>query len=193
VSTGSVAFALAYRSPGDELWGDDPLPRLVRERDNLLPGILNEFAEPELAKGALDYHKALSDPAYFAKKQSLPVPAVKFFTAAAVYGSANMKKLYQTGAKFGCGNDGGVPFVFPGAMWLEMTLMQESGVKPAEVLRAATLTNAKILNLERSIGTVNTGRIADLAVFEKNPLEDARNLRKPICVLQAGRVVHRAA
>jgi imidazolonepropionase-like amidohydrolase len=186
VPTASVAFCLAYESADDPNWGRDPLPRMAEERKRIFPDLIREFSEPELVDGTLDLFNKLSNPAYFETKRMIPVPRVKAMTAAATTGRENMMKLRSAGAQFGCGNDGGVPLIFPGALAVEMTLMQESGFSPAEVLRAATLTNAKILGMDDKIGSIAAGKIADLAVFAKNPLEDARNANHPLLVLQNG-------
>ena len=43
-----------------------------------------------------------------------------------------------------------------------------------EALRAATLTGAQYVGLERDLGSIEVGKLADLAVIEGNPLQDIR-------------------
>lgn len=47
---------------------------------------------------------------------------------------------------------------------------------PAEILRSATTTAARLLNMDGLIGTITPGAHADLLVVDKNPLEDIRVL-----------------
>src|SRR5690606_36522632 len=55
---------------------------------------------------------------------------------------------------------------------LEMQGWADAGASPAEILRAATLDNARILGLERELGTVEVGRRADLLLLGADPLTD---------------------
>jgi hypothetical protein len=61
--------------------------------------------------------------------------------------------------------------------WLEMHRLVEAGMTPAQVFRAATLSNAEALGLSREIGTVQVGRRANLLLLRKDPTEtiDAYN------------------
>jgi imidazolonepropionase-like amidohydrolase len=48
-----------------------------------------------------------------------------------------------------------------------------------QALRAATQWAAKCLGLERELGTVEKGRLADLVVVDGNPLDDVKVLLEP--------------
>jgi len=189
VPTASVAFALAYERRGDPNWGKGFSPRIAEERVREMPRLIEEFCEPELAPGSLRFFRELSDPASFEARHLLPWPDPSVMNAAANNGSINTRLLQEAGATFGCGNDGGVPLIFPGAMGVEMVLLQEQGIGPAEILRMATLNNARLLHLEQELGTVEKGKIADLVVFAENPLEDLYTTLTPRQVFQAGRLV----
>jgi len=54
----------------------------------------------------------------------------------------------------------------------ELELLSVSGMTNAEILRAATITNARFLQVEKELGTIEEGKIADLIVLDHNPLED---------------------
>jgi imidazolonepropionase-like amidohydrolase len=192
VPTGSVAFALAYEKHGDPNWGKGFSLRIVEERAREMPRLIQEFSEPELAPGTLKFFHRLCEPDSFDAWHLLPWPDPAVMNAAANFGSLNTRVLYEAGANFGCGNDGGVPLIFPGAMGLEMVLLQEQGIKPADVFKMATVNNARLLRLDGELGTVEKGKIADLVVFEKNPLEDLYTTLAPRQVFQAGRLVFSA-
>src|SRR6185436_14388992 len=61
-----------------------------------------------------------------------------------------------------------------GAHW-ELWLLQKSGITNLEALRCATLSGARYLGLDRDIGSLEAGKLADLVVLEKNPLEEIQN------------------
>jgi imidazolonepropionase-like amidohydrolase len=190
IPTASVAFSLAYRMAGDPNWGRGFLPQMVERRKAFMPELIREFAEPDLADSTLSYFHELSDPSSYQIKHLFPWPLPTVFTAAATNGAANALALYKAGAPMGCGNDGGVPLIFPGAMHLEMTLLEEVGFAPADVLRMATIDNARLLGLDAMLGSIEVKKIADLAVYEKNPLDPSPHVRRPFLVLQEGRVVY---
>jgi hypothetical protein len=74
----------------------------------------------------------------------------------------------------------------------EMELLARGGFSPAEVLATATINSARYLGLERQLGSVEAGKVADLVILEANPLDDIRNTRK-IDMVMLGGVLHRGA
>ncbi|MGA0430827.1 MAG: amidohydrolase family protein [Flavobacteriaceae bacterium] len=53
-------------------------------------------------------------------------------------------------------------------------------------MKAATLNNAISLNLDNQLGTIAKGKIADLVVLSKNPLNDLDNLKSVERVIKSG-------
>jgi imidazolonepropionase-like amidohydrolase/Tol biopolymer transport system component len=74
-----------------------------------------------------------------------------------------------------------------GAHW-EMWMLSEGGLTPMEVLRSATLTGSKYLGLDKEIGSLEKGKLADLIVLDKNPLEDIRNTESVKYTMVNGRL-----
>jgi imidazolonepropionase-like amidohydrolase len=70
----------------------------------------------------------------------------------------------------------------------EMTHFVEMGFTPLEAIQSATLVNAEMLRLEKSIGVVESGFEADLIVVETNPLENIVTVQDPLLVISNGRV-----
>jgi len=192
VPTVTVGLALAYETHGDSSWGKGLLAKLVEERSRLFPGMAHEYLETDIAEGLLKAFENYSDPDYFESRHLLPTVNAPWFAGRVGPYVDNIKGLYEAGVPMGCGNDGGIYFVFPGAMGLEMYLLEVIGIKPADSLRMATVENARLLGMENELGTIEEGKTADLAVFEKNPLETARNMFNPILVFRGGRLVYRA-
>jgi hypothetical protein len=69
----------------------------------------------------------------------------------------------------------------------ELTQLVAAGLSPREALESATLAPARLLGWDRLMGSVETGKIADLVLLEGNPLEDIANTRRIAGVFAQGR------
>ncbi len=58
----------------------------------------------------------------------------------------------------------------------ELEMLREAGFHPLEVIRAATLYAAQALGAEKDLGSVEPGKLADLAIMEVNPLENLQSI-----------------
>jgi imidazolonepropionase-like amidohydrolase len=70
----------------------------------------------------------------------------------------------------------------------EVTHFVEMGFTPLQAIQSATLINAELLRLEKSVGVVEPGYEADLIAVEQNPLERVVTLQDPLLVISNGRV-----
>ena len=68
----------------------------------------------------------------------------------------------------------------------------ESRVSPAEAIKTATLNPAALFGLE-DLGTIAPGKIANLVLLDKNPLEDITNSTRINSVVYRGKLLDRAA
>jgi imidazolonepropionase-like amidohydrolase len=59
---------------------------------------------------------------------------------------------------------------------LEIGFMADAGMTPMEIIVAGTKNAARVCNLERDLGTLETGKIADILVVNGNPLEDIESV-----------------
>jgi imidazolonepropionase-like amidohydrolase len=98
------------------------------------------------------------------------------------------KKGFQVALKAGVaiGMGGDVGVFHHGQNVYEMELMAEYGMKPLEILRAATSVNAKALHLEQEIGSLKPGMKADLVVVTGDPSADISHLRNIVAVMKEG-------
>jgi imidazolonepropionase-like amidohydrolase len=81
------------------------------------------------------------------------------------------------GGRVTLGSDSGYIWKLYGFGYIrEMELLQEAGFHPLEVLRAATIHGAQVLQMDDRIGSVRPGKLADLVVTEYNPLENFKVL-----------------
>ncbi len=74
-----------------------------------------------------------------------------------------------------------------GAHW-ELWMLAQGGMSPLEALRCATANGAYYLGMEQELGSLEPGKLADLIVLEKNPLEDIRNSEAILYVMKNGRL-----
>ncbi|WP_205478476.1 amidohydrolase family protein [Sphingomonas arenae] len=73
------------------------------------------------------------------------------------------------------------------AHW-EMWSFAKGGWTPLQALQAATVMPAKTLGMDRDLGTLEPGKLADLVVLDANPLENIRNSDKVSQVMLGGRL-----
>jgi hypothetical protein len=74
-----------------------------------------------------------------------------------------------------------------GSLQNELIQLVAAGLSPREALESATLAPARLLGWDRLMGSVETGKIADLVLLEGNPLEDIGNTRRIAGVFAQGR------
>ena len=86
------------------------------------------------------------------------------------YHAAEFKKQMAAGIPFAVGSDVG-PFPH-GTQARELVLMNQYGMKPADVLKADLINGAKLLSWEGQIGELKRGYYADIIAVQGNPLED---------------------
>jgi len=105
-----------------------------------------------------------------------------------------VKVLYDMGANILVGTDStGAPHrMFYGwDIHRELEHLVNAGMKPMDVIVAASRKAAEYLGQEKELGTVEAGKIADLLILSGNPLEDIRNSRTIEQVIYAGRLIDR--
>jgi imidazolonepropionase-like amidohydrolase len=62
----------------------------------------------------------------------------------------------------------------------------QGGMTPLEAIRAATLAPARTLGLDRQLGSLEPGKLADFVVLAKNPLEKIQNSDSVTLVVKNG-------
>ena len=104
---------------------------------------------------------------------------------------ANLRQFLQLGGHAALGNDyGGGPGDFErGIPMYEIEQMTKAGMTPIQIIVASTLNAAHISNLEKELGTLEPGKIADILVVSGNPLEDLQALQKVRMVIHGGVII----
>jgi imidazolonepropionase-like amidohydrolase len=100
----------------------------------------------------------------------------------------SFKAAMESGVTIGMGGDVGV---YPhGENVIEMELMVEYGMKPVDVLKAATSVNAKALHMEQQVGMLKPGMLADIIIVGGDPSIQISVIRQVKFVMKDG-VVYR--
>ncbi len=86
--------------------------------------------------------------------------------------SQSVKKLMDEGVTVNMGAHGQIQGI--GAHW-EVWMMQQGGMTNHQALQTATINPAKSLGLDKWIGSLEAGKLADLIVMDQNPLDNIRN------------------
>ncbi|HKO14884.1 MAG TPA: amidohydrolase family protein [Gemmatimonadaceae bacterium] len=79
-------------------------------------------------------------------------------------------------------------FFTPFAVNRELLSLSLSGIPNAAVLRIATINSARAIGVGDRLGSIETGKWADLVIVRGNPVQDIRRVRLPRLVIKAGRV-----
>jgi hypothetical protein len=81
------------------------------------------------------------------------------------------------GGRVTAGSDSGFIYQLYGFAYVrELELLREAGFHPLEVIRAATLHGAQALGMDKEIGSIEVGKLADFIIVEENPLENLQVL-----------------
>jgi imidazolonepropionase-like amidohydrolase/Tol biopolymer transport system component len=95
------------------------------------------------------------------------------------YGHIDVSKavndISKSGTKINLGAHGQLQGL--GAHW-ELWMLAQGGMKPLDCIKSATINGAEYLGMDKEIGSLKTGKLADLIVLNANPLDDIRNSEK---------------
>jgi imidazolonepropionase-like amidohydrolase len=129
---------------------------------------------------------------------------------------ANSRHLIESGAKILLANDGGIfaqevmqePLIkgtwnglpeeealgrLATGHFTWLRAMEEKGMPPMELLRAATRNIAEAYKVDDDLGTLEVGKIADMVVLDEDPLQGAKSYRSIHAVIKDGSLVDRDA
>ncbi len=97
--------------------------------------------------------------------------------------------LHKAGIPIVAGTDQTVP---GHSLYRELELYVQAGFTPMEAIQSATIVPARVMGLDKELGTVEVGKRADLIVVNGNPLESIHNIRKVESVVSNGTLFNTA-
>ncbi len=139
----------------------------------------------------LDFFKAAISPALLATLETTQDPKAALHKAAFAMDQKNLKALFDAGVPIGFGTDSGAqPGRIPGfSEHRELEDLVQAGLTPMQAIVCATGSNAKLLRIQSTRGTLQRGKRADLIVLAANPLDDISNTRSIVTIFHDGRTV----
>ena len=111
--------------------------------------------------------------------------------AASAASIETFKRAYKAGVKIAFGTDSAV--TPHGENADEFVMMVEAGMSPADAIKSATITSARLLGMGAKLGTVESGKIADIVAVSGDPLNDISKLKTVVFVMKEGRVMKAAS
>lgn len=113
---------------------------------------------------------------FLAQESNIPDWIRQKNTASQSDAERSLKMAYEAGVPIAMGSDVGTPLNYHGENALEAYWMHKAGLSALDAIVAATGNAARALGWASWLGTLEAGKVADLIVHEKNPLEDLRVL-----------------
>src|SRR6266542_852944 len=144
------------------------------------------LADPQILAAMNDLQKIPKEtlPERVAKAMNQPAPPEPSAIAL-----QNLRKVWNAGIPVVMGTDAGNIGTLHGpSVFREMEIMTRAGLAPLQVLRSATSNGAKAMGMEREIGTLAPGKLADLVILDADPLADVMNLGRIHRVIKGGRI-----
>lgn len=97
--------------------------------------------------------------------------------------------LHRAGVTVVAGTDQAVP---GHSLHREIELYVQAGFTPLEAIQSATIVPARVMGLDKELGTVEVGKRADLVLLDGNPLVDIHNIRRVRFVMVGGKMFNSA-
>lgn len=187
----SVPYDASYQIKGDPASDDPDLTLLTRFRNRIHEDIVQAYWIPEFQAAVRKHHTKLTN-----GKMNMfgLLPMKKLFKNFAAYctiASRNFRRLFENGARMTTSNDGGVPPCTPAMMQHEINLFDlflnrdadKKIFSGADAVSMATINGATCLGLEEDFGSIDPGKVADLAILDGDPFNDYRLVGSRVAAL----------
>jgi len=171
---------------------DDVIQLFARTRDSYTLTLQISHGGPPAMNDFITRQAPLNDPkvsrfypAYMREKLFSRAPWVAPSEETYPAVAQGAAKVERAGGLVGVGSHGNVPGL--GYHW-ELQAYATGGMTPREVLHAATLGSAETIGRQKELGSLEAGKLADLIILTRNPLENVANTLSLIQVMKNGRL-----
>ena len=100
-----------------------------------------------------------------------------------------IEKAYLAGVKITVGSDLCGYGIEPSLCAREFATLVEAGMTPMDAIKAGTIVGAELVGWDDELGSIESGKLADIIAVEGNPLEDISVLESPILVIKDGEII----
>jgi imidazolonepropionase-like amidohydrolase len=97
----------------------------------------------------------------------------------------NVRKIHAAGGTVACGTDQSSG----AATQRELELLAAAGIAPLDVIRIATYNSAVFLGKADQLGSVETGKLADMVLLSEDPAVDINNAKSIVFVMKNGQII----
>ncbi len=187
----SLTYFLSWALPNVP-WQDHPrLKRLDAWRAQNFDSLMKEYWLPGLGSSAAEMFSKARESRFKMFGVVDMSSAFRYWGGHISQGIDNLMMMLDAGIPIACGTDAGAIPASEAMVGLELALLclllnPENGrmrFTPADALRAATLYSAHTLGVEQDFGSIQPGKVADLAILEGDPLHDINQLGGPVAAL----------
>ncbi|NNE98406.1 MAG: amidohydrolase family protein [Pyrinomonadaceae bacterium] len=154
-------------------------PTLARgENSSKVFGDSFSSTEPGVKKAPFEFQALI-------KSMGVPAESAARRQRGRAFGLQVLKALHEAGIPLVVGTD----LVVPGhTEFREIELFVAAGLSPIDAIKAATIVPARAMKVDSKLGTIEEGKLADLAVVDGNPLESISEIRNVRYVIKGGKM-----
>lgn len=199
--------SILVHSIGDEIIPDDFVKKLREKNVTYVPTLIVGSNYDKAFSGTLSHHpqdlKWANAFAYGSltdieamDTSSLP-PVIKWFRKNGIPNTPedsikkiNLIKLIKAGVNVATGTDAGNIGTLHASSYLqELEAMQKAGLSNAEILKSSTISAAIGFGVADKTGSIEEGKLADLVLLGKNPMDAIQNLNSVELIFKSGQAI----
>jgi len=168
-------------------------PTLFWERGQWLVDTIDPTIDPDIAYAPLTWRTTVWHDWTASILKQMDADPVSIRQAFVEHELRLVGRLHRANVPFLAGTDApaGVDLLPGFSLHHELARFVAAGFTPLEALQTATIGPARFLNRERDLGTIATGKLADLVLLDADPTRDINNTRRIWSVVEAGRFLSR--
>lgn len=178
------------------LWLTESFIRLKSQMHETLESVQLEYVNPGLVEGTFLTSRALGwlpkvNPYRLPSKltEEQKINHLAYFDTYAKANQILLRIFNENGVTLMAGTDTNLPVLVPGfALHDELLSMQQAGMTPSQILRAATTVPAEWMNLNS--GKIEEGFQAELVLLNQNPLENIANTKSIETVILRDKIIN---